>query len=182
MSDDVTTTPTQQPDPQGVCDWSDLLYITTLCYHVNTEWMLSLYKHGSLTGPPSTHVDKHLKIMRETTWAVRAKWRDIGVELKIDVGTLEVGHYLTLLSVSNSLLLSCATTKASRHWWWEIVSCSQTIERDCCNKAGDCFTRLLEHWLIQAGPPLTWTALTTALKSPSVGREDIAKNIESLTA
>ena len=41
-----------------------------------------------LTGPLS--VDKHLKMVREVIWDVRAKWRDLGVELDINVGTLEV--------------------------------------------------------------------------------------------
>ena len=40
------------------------------------------------TGPLS--VDKHLKMVREVTWDVRAHWYDIGVELKINLGTLEV--------------------------------------------------------------------------------------------
>ena len=41
-----------------------------------------------LTGPLS--VDKHLKMVREATWDVRAQWYDIGVELGISVGTLQV--------------------------------------------------------------------------------------------
>ena len=39
------------------------------------------------TGPLS--VDKHLKMVREATWDARSKWRDIGLELGIDVSTLE---------------------------------------------------------------------------------------------
>ena len=35
-------------------------------------------------------MDKHLKMVREATWDVRAKWYDLGVELGINVGTLEV--------------------------------------------------------------------------------------------
>ena len=36
-------------------------------------------------------MDKYLKTVRAATWDVRAKWRDLGVELGINVGTLEVG-------------------------------------------------------------------------------------------
>ena len=50
------------------------------------------------------HVDKHLKTVRETTWDARAKWRDIGVELGIDIGTLEVGHYVTICFIFVPLL------------------------------------------------------------------------------
>ena len=42
----------------------------------------------SLTGPLS--VDKHLKMAREATWDLRARWYDLGVQLGIGVGTLEV--------------------------------------------------------------------------------------------
>ena len=41
-----------------------------------------------LTGPLS--MDKHLKIMREATWEIRAKWYDLGTELEIKDGTLQV--------------------------------------------------------------------------------------------
>ena len=40
------------------------------------------------TGPLS--VDKHLKMVREVTWDVRAKWYNLGVELQLNVGTLNV--------------------------------------------------------------------------------------------
>ena len=39
-------------------------------------------------------MDKHLKIVREATWDVRAKWRDLGIELGISVGTLEVSNWV----------------------------------------------------------------------------------------
>ena len=48
---------------------------------------------------PPTHtstgallVDKHLKIVREVTWDARAKWNDLGLELKVSDGTLKVGY------------------------------------------------------------------------------------------
>ena len=37
-------------------------------------------------------VDKHLKMIREVTWDVRAHWYDIGVELNVGDGTLKVGY------------------------------------------------------------------------------------------
>ena len=61
------------------------------------------------------------------------------------------------------------------------ASFPQAIEYDYCNKAGDCFTRLLEDWLTQSTPLPICSALIEALKSPAVGREDIAKNIEAMT-
>ena len=35
-------------------------------------------------------VDEHLRIVREALWNVRAKWYDLGVELGVNVETLEV--------------------------------------------------------------------------------------------
>ena len=54
-------------------------------------------------------MDKHLKTVRETTWDVRAKWRDIGVELGISVGTLEVSHYVTICCSFIPLLTQAVT-------------------------------------------------------------------------
>ena len=42
----------------------------------------------------------------------------------------------------------------------------------------DCFTDMLSHWLNRASPPPTKDALVAALKSPAVGREDLAKAME----
>ena len=41
-------------------------------------------------------MDEHLKIVREAAWDARSKWRDLGVELKIDFGTLGVSMYNSL--------------------------------------------------------------------------------------
>ena len=141
--------------PHTLCHLVLKVSVCDILYYVNQKLVF-------FTGPLS--VDQHLKMVREATWDVRPKWRLFGLELGIDMGTLEVGI----------LFLCCA------HCYLWIVSCSQTIERDCCNKTGDCFTCLLEQWLTKPEPPPTWTALTTALKSPSVGHEDIAKNIKAL--
>lgn len=45
---------------------------------------------------------------------------------------------------------------------------------------GDCLTEMLSLWLKQVNPSPTWTALITALKQPTVGLEQLAKQIESI--
>ena len=35
-------------------------------------------------------MDKHLKMVREAAWDVRAKWYDLGVELGVEVEILDV--------------------------------------------------------------------------------------------
>ena len=66
--------------------------LTCLTHKVSTRTFHNL--HMSFTMSPFTtgplNVDKHLKMVREVTWDVRAKWYDIGVELKVNLGTLEV--------------------------------------------------------------------------------------------
>ena len=42
-----------------------------------------------------------------------------------------------------------------------------------------CFHAVLRHWVRRTSPPLTWTALVRALKSPVINRVDIAEEIES---
>ena len=39
-------------------------------------------------------MDKHLKVVREVTWDVRSQWYNLGLELGISVGTLQVGGSL----------------------------------------------------------------------------------------
>ena len=66
-------------------------------------------------------MDKHLKIVREATWDVRAQWRDLGVELGINVGTLNVnastmfvGSLISSLSMLSHVLRQLsATTRTS---------------------------------------------------------------------
>ena len=40
------------------------------------------------TGP--LNVEKHLRVVRQAIWDVRAKWYNLGVELEVKVETLEV--------------------------------------------------------------------------------------------
>jgi hypothetical protein len=44
---------------------------------------------------------------------------------------------------------------------------------------GDCLTEMLSLWLKQVNPLPTWTTLTTALRQPTVGHEQLAEQIES---
>ena len=41
-------------------------------------------------------MDKHLKVVREAVWDVRAKWYHLGVELGVEVETLDVSSCNTL--------------------------------------------------------------------------------------
>ena len=84
MTDDVTSTHPQLIDPQGKCV---------------TSWSVVLYASITIsTSPPlfldPLSVDKHLKMVREATWDVRPKWCNLGVQLGINVGTLEVNFVL----------------------------------------------------------------------------------------
>ena len=121
-----------------------------------------------LTGTPN--VDKHLKIVRAVTWEMRTQWYDLGLELGINVETLKVSSFT--LGSPVSAVVGASTARHD-----SVVPNLQTIECDY-SKIDDCFTRLLEKWLITKPE---WTALTESLESPAVGREAIAKTIEAMT-
>ncbi len=53
----------------------------------------------------------------------------------------------------------------------------QHIHRDV---AEACLTGMLEHWLTQTDPPPSWSTLIEALRSPALGRGDIASEIETI--
>ena len=42
----------------------------------------------------------------------------------------------------------------------------------------DCFAEMLSHWLSRPSPPPTKEELIAALKSPTIGHEDIAKRVQ----
>ncbi len=50
---------------------------------------ISIYLNCLLYTDPLS-VDQHLKVVREATWEVRAKWHDLGVELRVTMGKLQV--------------------------------------------------------------------------------------------
>ena len=54
----------------------------------------------------------------------------------------------------------------------------QAIESTNRLVVDDCFTEMLSHWIKRSTPPSTWTELRDALKSPAIGREDIAGKIK----
>ena len=54
----------------------------------------------------------------------------------------------------------------------------QEISHDYHDMAGNCLTALLEHWLTQANPVPSWSNLIEVLRSPFLGRHDIATKIE----
>ena len=58
----------------------------------------------------------------------------------------------------------------------ELFLIFQKIIHDCFGKADDCFTRMLEEWLITKPK---WTGLIDALKARTVEREDVARDIEA---
>ena len=158
-SDDVITT---TPQLQGGCG---LLIITTKGNYVYIEYSHSLSMPP--TGPPN--VDKHLKAVRAATWEMRTQWYNLGLGLGINVGTLKVSSFT--LGSPVSAVVGASTARHD-----SVVPHHQTIECDY-SKVDDCFTRLLEKWLITKPE---WTALIEALKSPTVGHQDIARNVEAL--
>ena len=86
-----------------------------------------------LTGPLS--VDKHLKMVREATWDVRAQWYDTGVELGISVGTLQV-------STVNKAACQSHTMEVLRS-----VQAVSLIYTHTCRPYNTTITTLLEHVL-----------------------------------
>ena len=46
-------------------------------------------------------MDKHLKAVRRSLWDMRANWRDLGAELGITVGTLDVSCQFSIISKGN---------------------------------------------------------------------------------
>lgn len=55
-----------------------------------------------------------------------------------------------------------------------------TIKITSMHDTGECFTRLLEEWLMMVQPTPTLAALADALCSPSVGYNHLAEKILSL--
>ncbi len=56
---------------------------------------------------------------------------------------------------------------------------TQEIRHNHHHIAGACLTAMLEHWLTQTDPLPSWYTLIEALRSPVLGREDIASKIET---
>ena len=83
----------------SVCDiLSNVSQKNSTYLHVNQKLVLFT---GSLS------VDQHLKMVREATWDVRSKWRLFGLELGIDMSTLDVSilFYSAVLTANYGLFL-----------------------------------------------------------------------------
>ena len=82
-----------------------------------------------------------VKVVQESLWEVRSKWRNLGIQLDMKPGDLEaIG------------------------------------ERS--SNPDDCFTDCILCWLKQGNPPPTWRAVIKALRSPTVGFQGLAEELE----
>ena len=99
--------------------------------------------------------------MRQATKDVRSDWYSLAIQLEIDYGTRKV---------RSVCLVVCALYHLKPH--------PQAIESDY-RFVDVCFHAVLRHWVRRTSPPLTWTALVRALKSPVMDRKDVARGIEA---
>ena len=86
---------------------------------------------------------KDLASVLKATWKARVKWYNIGLELDMDPGTLDV------------------------------------IKRDS-DSTDERFRAMLGTWLKMVEPKPTWGALAEALRSPTVGYEHLAEQMQVL--
>ena len=99
--------------------------------------------------------------MKQATKDVRSDWYSLAIQLDIDYGTRKVR-------------LVCLVVYELYH----LKPHPQAIESDY-RFVDVCFHAVLRHFVRGTSPPLMWTALVRALKSPPVNRGDIAEEIES---
>jgi hypothetical protein len=89
------------------------------------------------------HADRltltRLRSVKNRIWEARSKWKDIGIELKLEITDLDA------------------------------INGSDT---------GACFKEMLSIWLKQTKPRPTWSRMIKALKSRSVGFQQLAERIE----
>ena len=52
------------------------------------------------------------------------------------------------------------------------------VRRECRGNVEECLQKILSMWLKRANPKATWKALITALKSNTVGFEQLAEELE----
>ena len=99
--------------------------------------------------------------VRQATKDVRSDWYSLSIQLDIDYGTRKVRSVCFVV---------CASYHLKPH--------PQAIESDY-RFVDVCFHAVLRHWVRRTSPPLMWTALVRALKSPVINRVDIARGIEA---
>ena len=104
--------------------------------------------------------DQLLDDVKQITKDVRSDWYSLAIELEIDYGTRKVR-------------LVCLVVYELHH----LKPHPQAIESDY-RFVDVCFHAVLRHWVRRTSPPLTWTALVRALKSPVINRGDIAERIQ----
>ena len=109
---------------------------------------------------PVSDDDQLFEDARQATKDVRSDWYSLAIELGIDYGTRKVR-------------LVCLVVYELYH----LKPHPQAIESDY-RFVDVCFHAVLRHWVRRTSPPLTWTALVRALKSPVINRGDIAEEIE----
>ena len=109
---------------------------------------------------PVSDSDQLLDDVRQVTKDVRSDWYSLAIELDMDYGTRKVR-------------LFCLVVYELHH----LKPHPQAIESDY-RFVDVCFHAVLRHWVRRTSPPLTWTALVRALKSPVINRRDIAERIQ----
>ena len=110
---------------------------------------------------PLSDEDQLFDDVRQATKDVRSDWYSLAIQLGLDYGTRKV---------RSVCLVVCELYHLKPH--------PQAIESDY-RFVDVCFHAVLRHWVRRTSPPLTWTALVRALKSPVINRGDIAEEIES---
>ena len=110
---------------------------------------------------PLSTEDQLFDDVRQATKDVRSDWYSLAIQLDLDYGTRKV---------RSACLVVCELHHLKPH--------PQAIESDY-RFVDVCFHAVLRHWVRRTSPPLTWTALVRALKSPVINRGDIAEEIES---
>ncbi len=64
-------------------------------YHCSSAYFLTTYFfHTSGLSTDPRNCTSHLKVVRSELWDVRAKWRDLGIDLGIHVDTCDVSMYV----------------------------------------------------------------------------------------
>ena len=129
------------------------------CYvNVQGDYILFLKGDASVS---DIDKDELFDDVRQATKEVRADWYSLAIELGIDYGTRKVRLVCLVL-----------------HELYYLKPHPQAIESDY-RFVDVCFHAVLRDFVQTTFPPLTWTALVRALKSPVINRGDIASEIEA---
>ena len=130
-------------------------------YLVWAELVMLTFTLVTGESPLSTE-DQLFDDVRQATKDVRSDWYSLAIQLGLDYGTRKVRSVCFVV---------CKLYHLKPH--------PQAIESDY-RFVDVCFHAVLRHWVRRTSPPLTWTALVRALKSPVINRGDIAEEIENM--